>query len=121
MHMWCFVPGLISIKRFLAAGTGTPTGAATFCFVQAIEKFGPHVTYGILLAHMDTILSPGSSSTSSMLGGLGKLGGGLLSKVLPVLSALSEYRRVVTLMAAIHSTCSDRHPCCLDQPCTMLL
>ena len=63
------------------AGTGTPTGAATFCFVQAIEKFGPGTTYGLLLAHMDTILNP-SSGTSSMLGSFGKLGGGFLTKVI---------------------------------------
>lgn len=71
------------------AGTGVPTGAATFCFVQAVEKYGPHVTYGQLLTHMDAILNPGgSSSASSLLGGFGKLGGlaklggGALGKVL---------------------------------------
>ena len=64
------------------AGTGTPTGAATFCFIQAIEQYGPGVSYGQLLAHMDQILNPGGqNSSASLLGGLGSWGGGILGKV----------------------------------------
>ena len=41
------------------AGTGTPTGAATFTFIQAIERHGGAVSYAQLLTDMNAILNPG--------------------------------------------------------------
>ena len=42
-----------------SAGTGTPTGAATFTFIQAIERHGGNISYGQLLVDMNEILNPG--------------------------------------------------------------
>ena len=46
-------------NAFALAGTGTPTGAATFTFIQAIERHGGSVSYGQLLVDMNAILNPG--------------------------------------------------------------
>jgi hypothetical protein len=35
----------------------TYTGAASFCFIQAVEQYGPQQPYGQLLAHMTQALA----------------------------------------------------------------
>jgi hypothetical protein len=57
------------------------TGAATFCFIQAIEKWGVRQTYGQLLQHMDeTLKRTTTGAGASGGGGLGMAGllGGML-------------------------------------------
>ena len=80
------------------------TGAATFCFIQAIEQGGPYLTYGQLLFNMDATLNKmnggssggGISSFSSInpfdpislvSGLMGAAGGGGSSGQTPVMSA----------------------------------
>ena len=46
-------------RSMCTTGTGTPTGAATFTFIQAIERRGSNVSYGQLLVDMNEILNPG--------------------------------------------------------------
>lgn len=63
-----------------ALSGGTSTGAATFSFIQAVEKHGPALTYGVLLSEMDNVLhsmggpsSIGSASSLVNSLGLGKM------------------------------------------------
>jgi hypothetical protein len=51
------------------------TGAATFCFIHAIETFGVNQTYATLLAHMDEVLrSLGKTSITPASGGQQAIG-----------------------------------------------
>lgn len=66
-----------------ALAGNTSTGAATFCFIQAIEKRGTKLTYGELLLAMHNTLQAtmgktSSQGSSSSMGGLGSMLGSML-------------------------------------------
>ncbi|EFJ51059.1 metacaspase type I [Volvox carteri f. nagariensis] len=54
------------------------TGAATFCFIQAIEKYGINQTYGQILSHMMSTLRASTGSPGLNLGTTGSLIAGML-------------------------------------------
>ncbi len=69
------------------------TGAATFCFIEAIERYGVQQTYAQLLSHMMSALQAATGGGGLNLGAAGGvlamlLGGGVLlsSGQTPVLS-----------------------------------
>lgn len=84
---------------------GVPTGAATFSFIQALERRGLNISYGDLLVEMYNTLAraglgagggqpSGGGMLDSMLGGL--LGGGMAFRGQePVMSA--NYGKLVSL------------------------
>ena len=57
------------------------TGAATFCFIEAIERYGAQQTYAQVLSHMMSALQAATGSAGMNLGSAGSvlsmlLGGG---------------------------------------------
>ncbi len=61
------------------------TGAATFSFIDAVEKYGTRQTYAMVLSHMMEALrrqSGGASTPSALLGGLSGGLGGLVASFL---------------------------------------
>ncbi|KXZ52917.1 hypothetical protein GPECTOR_8g295 [Gonium pectorale] len=54
------------------------TGAATFCFIEAIEKYGTQQTYGQILSHMMTTLRAHTGSAGLNLGPAGNMLAGFL-------------------------------------------
>lgn len=49
------------------------TGAATFCFIEAIEKYGTQQTYGQILSHMMATLRATTKTNGIQLGSTGTL------------------------------------------------
>ncbi len=64
---------------FCRMSGGTYTGAATYSFIQAIERGGIYQTYANLIAAMSTALQQATGSTGSTAGGGGGIFGLLLA------------------------------------------
>lgn len=61
---------------------GTHTGAATFSFIQAVEKCGGNISYGQLMTEMHRVLDKGAGAAPAMPSSGGGLAGGLLGMLL---------------------------------------